>query len=166
MSRHQGTFARPAKTLAIAKPSKTPRSFDAPVSRVAAPPPELSDTSTIYSRHSSRQSGGTYSDISDDYESSYPNIDVMDQITDRMDKLWDPEPMDRIRDRQTKTCVNSGSCRKQSLTNADLESRVRKPENLTRQKPDLLVDCKERESTSKIRWSKSLEQEKIWKSQE
>lgn len=66
-------------------------------------PPEISDTSTVYS---SRRSGGTLSDISDDYESSrYPTaIDVMDELTDRMDKIWDPtKKMDKSIARQAQT---------------------------------------------------------------
>ena len=63
------------------------------MSRVALEPPELPDTSTVYSRGS----GGTFSDISDDYDSRYPtDINVMDQLSDRMEKMWDPTRMDRM----------------------------------------------------------------------
>lgn len=64
-------------------------------------PPEISDTSTVYSGRRS----GTLSDISDDYESArYPTaIDVMDELTDRMDKVSDYTKMDKAIARQAQT---------------------------------------------------------------
>lgn len=66
-------------------------------------PPELSDAGTIYSR----TSGGTYSDISgsDDYESRYNagGIDVMDELSERMNSVFDPMKMDRSIVRQAQT---------------------------------------------------------------
>lgn len=64
-------------------------------------PPELDETSTIYS--SGRRSG-TLSDISDDYESRYhPGIDVMDELSDRMNSVFDPTKMDRVIVKQAQT---------------------------------------------------------------
>lgn len=65
-------------------------------------PPELSDTSTVYS---SRRSGGTLSDVSDDYESRYQSsgIDVMDELSERMNNVFDPMKMDRSIVRQAQT---------------------------------------------------------------
>lgn len=65
-------------------------------------PPELSDAGTVYSR----TSGGTYSDISgsDEYESRYPaGIDVMDELSERMNSVFDPVKMDRSIVRQAQT---------------------------------------------------------------
>ena len=65
-------------------------------------PPELSDAGTVYSR----TSGGTYSDIggSDDYESRYPpGIDVMDELSERMNTVFDPLKMDKSIARQAQT---------------------------------------------------------------
>lgn len=102
LTRHHGSYARPQKTLPIAMPStKTPSAYSRPVSRVALEPPELSDTSTVYS---SRRSGGTLSDISDEYESRLPGgIDVMDELSERMNTVFDPMKMDRSIARQAQT---------------------------------------------------------------
>ena len=63
-------------------------------------PPELSDAGTVYSR----TSGGTYSDISDDYDSRYkPGIDVMDELSERMNTVFDPMKMDKSIVRQAQT---------------------------------------------------------------
>lgn len=64
-------------------------------------PPELSETSTVYS---SRRSGGTLSDISDEYDGRIPtDINVMDQLNERMEKLWDPTGLDKTLAGQAKT---------------------------------------------------------------
>lgn len=73
-------------------------------------PPELSDTSTISGR--SRKSGGTFSDISDDYESRLPGgIDVMDELSDRLNTVFDPIKMDRSIARQAQTWVENAPLR-------------------------------------------------------
>ena len=101
LSRHHGNYARPQKTLPITMPTKKSATYNHPVSRVAMSPPELSETSTIYS---SRRSGGTLSDISDEYESRYPpGIDVMDELSERMNSVFDPMKMDRSIARQAQT---------------------------------------------------------------
>lgn len=100
-SRHHGNYARPQKTLPITMPTKTSTTYNHPVSRVAMSPPELDETSTVYS---SRRSGGTLSDISDDYESRYHSgIDVMDELSDRMNSVFDPTKMDRSIVKQAQT---------------------------------------------------------------
>jgi len=101
LSRHHGNYARPQKTLPITMPTKNSKTYT-PQTRVALEPPEISDTSTTYSRS---RSDGTFSDISNDYESSrYPTaIDVVDELTDRMDKVWDPTKMDKSIARQAQT---------------------------------------------------------------
>src|SRR4051812_23929863 len=100
LSRHHGNFARPQKTLPIQMPAKSSSKHN-PVSRVAMSPPELSETSTVYS---SRRSGGTLSEISDDCESRYPtDINVMDQLNERMETLWNPTNMDKMIAGQAKT---------------------------------------------------------------
>jgi hypothetical protein len=102
LSRHQGNYARPQKTLPITMPTKTSTTFNSPMSKVALPPPELSETSTIHSGGSDN----VFSEISDDYGSSrYRNaIDPMDEVTSRMDKIWDPtKKMDKSIARQAQT---------------------------------------------------------------
>lgn len=101
-SRHHGNYARPQKTLPITMPTKTSTTYNLPVSRVAMSPPELDETSTIYS--SGRRSG-TLSDISDDYESSryHSGIDVMDELSERMNSVFDPTKMDRVIVKQAQT---------------------------------------------------------------
>lgn len=83
-------------------PTKTSPTYNIPVSRVAMSPPELDETSTIYS--SGRRSG-TLSDISDDYESSryHAGIDVMDELSERMNSVFDPTKMDRVIVKQAQT---------------------------------------------------------------
>lgn len=102
LSRHHGNYARPQKTLPIQMPAKpSSPTYNHPVSRVALPPPELSDASTVCSTH---RSGGTFSEISDDYESRYPtDINVMDQLNERMETLWNPTNMDKMIANQAKT---------------------------------------------------------------
>lgn len=101
LSRRHGNYARPSTTLPITMPTKTSKTYNHPVSRVAMSPPELDEVNTIYS---SRRSGGTLSDISDDYESRYPDgIDVMDELTDRMNSVFDPTKMDRSIVKQAQT---------------------------------------------------------------
>lgn len=105
----RGNYARvPQKTLPITMPTKAPASSQ-PLSRIAMSPPELSDTSTIYSR----STGGTFSDRSSYAEShssrgysarGYPSgIDVMDELSDRMNSAFDPIRMDRSMARQAQT---------------------------------------------------------------
>jgi biogenesis of lysosome-related organelles complex 1 subunit KXD1 len=75
-------------------------------------PPELSDASTTYS--GSRHSGGTYSarsssyapsHISRDYDdcNSTSGIDLVDMLSERMDRAFDPIKMDRSLARQAQT---------------------------------------------------------------
>ena len=99
LSRH-GNYARPPKSLPISPPTKTSNAYHHPLTRAAALDPELDETSTIYS---SSRSGGTFSDISgDDYASSYKRggIDVMDELSERMNTVFDPSNMDRMVARQ------------------------------------------------------------------
>lgn len=101
LSRHHGNYARPQKTQPITMPTKASTQYNYPMSRVAMSPPELSDTSTVYS---SRRSGGTLSDLSDDYDSRYPaGIDVMDELSERMNNVFDPIRMDKSIARQAQT---------------------------------------------------------------
>jgi len=119
LSRHHGNYARPQKTLPITMPTKNSKTYT-PQTRVALEPPEISDTSTTYSRS---RSDGTFSDISNDYESSrYPTaIDVVDELTDRMDKVWDPTKMDKSIARQAQTWVASNCGPNElNLTNAQI----------------------------------------------
>lgn len=102
LSRHHGNYARPQKTLPITMPTKKSTTYSHPTTRVAMSPPELSDAGTVYSR----TSGGTYSDISgsDEYESRYPpGIDVMDELSERMNTVFDPLKMDKSIARQAQT---------------------------------------------------------------
>lgn len=64
-------------------------------------PPELDDASTVYSKGG--RSGGTFSDISDDFSSRGPGIDVMDELTDGISRIWDPTKMDRLVVKQTQS---------------------------------------------------------------
>ncbi|KAK5940296.1 hypothetical protein PMZ80_007716 [Knufia obscura] len=127
LSRHHGNYARPQKTLPITMPTKTSTAYNAPVSRVAMSPPEISDTSTVYSGRRS----GTLSDISDDYESArYPTaIDVMDELTDRMDKVSDYTKMDKAIARQAQT---SGQLNSKQRELADMQAQLKARRQRTR----------------------------------
>jgi len=112
---HSGSYGTPHKTLPITMPSKAP-AYNYPVSRVAMSPPELSDTSTSYS--GSRPSGGSYSARSSNYAPSHSSgdydsygsnsgIDVVDELSSRMDRVFDPMKMDRSLAQQVQTSVIS-----------------------------------------------------------
>lgn len=82
-------------------PKSTPR-FNVPMSRVAIEPPELDDTSTIYS--GSRTSGGTFSTPSlyssgsgrdRDSRRAIAGIDIVDELTDRMNTVTNFTQMDK-----------------------------------------------------------------------
>lgn len=91
-------------------PTKAP-AYHHPVGRVGISPPDLPDSSTVYS--GSGRSGGTFSErgssyaeshSSRDYGSRYGSgIDVMDELSDRMDRAFDPITMDRSIARQAQT---------------------------------------------------------------
>lgn len=110
---HRSSHASPHKTLPITMPSKAP-AYSYPVSRVAMSPPELSDTSTIFS--GSRRSGGTFSTRSSNYEYapshngndhestySHSGVDVMDMLSERMNNVFDPMRMDKSLAKQAQT---------------------------------------------------------------
>ncbi|KAK5069815.1 hypothetical protein LTR64_008002 [Lithohypha guttulata] len=149
LTRHHGSYARPQKTLPIAMPStKTPSAYSRPVSRVALEPPELSDTSTVYS---SRRSGGTLSDISDEYESRLPGgIDVMDELSERMNTVFDPMKMDRSIARQAQT---SGELNAKQRELADLQAQMQRRIKKTRVNFDTTLSNVE-EARSDLKYSK------------
>lgn len=89
-------YYQPA-TLPLNVPSKAPAIANLyPISRVAGSPPEISDSSTA---GGSRTSGLSFSSgsASGDYESSsmYSGVDVVDVLSDRMQNVFDPTPLDR-----------------------------------------------------------------------
>ncbi|GAB1194512.1 hypothetical protein APSETT444_003758 [Aspergillus pseudonomiae] len=88
-----------APPLPINVPSKAPAPVNLyPISRVSGSPPDVSDTSTTAgSRTSAGFSYGSGS-ISGDYESSpasYSGVDVVDVLSDRMQNVFDPTPLDK-----------------------------------------------------------------------
>jgi hypothetical protein len=88
-----------APPLPINVPSKAPTSANIyPISRVSGSPPDVSDTATTAgSRTSAGFSYGSAS-ISGDYESSsasYSGVDVVDVLSDRMQNVFDPTPLDK-----------------------------------------------------------------------
>jgi len=83
----RGHYYQPASALPIAVPSKTPTSANYyPVSRVAGSPPEISDTSTT--------TGSATGDF-DSSLSSYPSVDVIEMLNDRMSNVFDPSRLDK-----------------------------------------------------------------------
>ena len=111
-SRHRphGNYAPAQKPLPITMPSK-PSGMNYPQARVAFSPVEGSDVST-YSSRGSRHSAGSYSVSSyagsqssnDDYSyQSASGVDVVDMLSERMDRAFDPIRMDRNLVKQTQT---------------------------------------------------------------
>lgn len=107
-SRYDRHSTMPTKApLPISMPSKAP-DYGYPVSRAAASPPEYSDTSSSSGRHSGRsysaRSGSSYapSHASDDYRShrDAAGVDVVDMLSERMDRAFDPIRMDKSMARQ------------------------------------------------------------------
>lgn len=100
-------YYQPA-TLPLNVPSKAPAIANLyPISRVAGSPPEISDSSTA---GGSRTSGLSFSSgsASGDYESSsmYSGVDVVDVLSDRMQNVFDPTPLDRGLAMQAQAYVN------------------------------------------------------------
>jgi biogenesis of lysosome-related organelles complex 1 subunit KXD1 len=108
-SRHYSSYATPQKILPITMPSKAP-AYHYPNSRIAASPPEMSDSSTY---GASRASGRSYSARSSDYAASQSSdydsynsqsgVDVVDMLSERMNTAFDPIRMDKSLARQTQT---------------------------------------------------------------
>ncbi|GFF43682.1 biogenesis of lysosome-related organelles complex 1 subunit KXD1 [Aspergillus udagawae] len=92
--------------LPINVPSKAPAPASLfPISRISGSPPDISDTSTTTG---SRVSGFSYGSgaLSGDYESSsasYSGIDVVEILSDRMQDVFDPTPLDRGLAKQAQT---------------------------------------------------------------
>jgi len=83
----RGHYYQPTSALPISMPSKAPTSASYyPVSRVAGSPPEVSDVSTT-----TGSSGGEFETSS----VSYPSVDVIDMLNDRMANLFDPSRLDK-----------------------------------------------------------------------
>ncbi|PLB38511.1 KxDL motif-containing protein [Aspergillus candidus] len=93
--------------LPINVPSKAPAPAGLyPVSRISGSPPDVSDTSTTTgSRTSAGFSYGSGS-VGGEYETSaasYSGIDVMDVLSDRMQNVFDPTPLDKGLAKQAQT---------------------------------------------------------------
>ena len=110
-SRHPTSYATHQRTLPISMPPGKAPIYSYPQSRVADSP-ELSDTSTSYSSRgvsagsysvrSGSSHGGSHS--GGDYESyRRPGIDVVDELTERMNSAFDPIRMDRSLAKQAQT---------------------------------------------------------------
>ena len=106
-SRHYYYSPAPAhyKTLPITMPSKYhPTTYSR---TAAASPPEFSDASTTsgsrasYSANSSSYAGS----VSNDYETSsgYGGVDVVDMLSERMERAFEPMRMDRSLATQAQT---------------------------------------------------------------
>jgi hypothetical protein len=110
ISRHPSGYATTKGTLPITMPPNRP-TYSHPVSRVAASPPEFSDTTTSYG--GSRISAGSYSakssyapsHSSSEYDSysSHPGVDVVDMLSEKMHSAFDPIRMDRSLANQAQT---------------------------------------------------------------
>jgi biogenesis of lysosome-related organelles complex 1 subunit KXD1 len=73
-------------SLPISMPSKAPTGANYfPVSRVAGSPPEVSDASTT--------TGSATGDF--DSSLSYPSVDVIEMLSDRMANVFDPSRLDK-----------------------------------------------------------------------
>ena len=113
-SRHPVSYAtHRQKTLPVTMPPGKAPAYTQPTSRVVDAP-DFSDTSSSYA--SSRGgSSGSYSvvshssyapsHVSGDYESRYSRggIDVVDELSDRMNSAFDPIRMDRSLVKQAQT---------------------------------------------------------------
>jgi biogenesis of lysosome-related organelles complex 1 subunit KXD1 len=90
---------QPTAALPINMPSKVPSTANLyPVTRVAASPPEVSDSSTTTGSRTSGFSvnSSSFGSASGDYESScVSGVDVVDMLGDRMNNAFDPMPLDR-----------------------------------------------------------------------
>lgn len=106
--RQQTVYTRPAKIMPVTLPSKSAPRYTTPVTRVAIDPPELDDSSTIYSgtRASDFSTPSLYSSRSGrDYNSraDVAGVDVMDELAERMSTVFDPIRMDRSLAKQAQT---------------------------------------------------------------
>jgi hypothetical protein len=82
----RGHYYQPTSALPISMPSKAPTSANYfPVSRVAGSPPEISDTSTT-----TGSAAGEF-----DSSASYPSVDVIEMLNDRMANVFDPTRLDK-----------------------------------------------------------------------
>ncbi|EXJ57478.1 hypothetical protein A1O7_07826 [Cladophialophora yegresii CBS 114405] len=112
-SRHPVSYGSHQKALPVTlPPSGKGPIYTQPISRVADAP-DFSDSSTSYS--SSGRSGGSFSVRSGssyagshsgtDYESHYsrPGIDVVDELSERMNSAFDPIRMDKSLAKQAQT---------------------------------------------------------------
>ena len=108
-SRHHPNGSYSHKALPITVPSKPNMNY--PQSRVALSPAEMSDSS-LYSSRGSRHSPGSYSVSSyagsassnDEYSmQSTSEVDVVDMLSERMNRAFDPIKMDTSLARQAQT---------------------------------------------------------------
>ena len=106
---HHGYPSR-HKPLPITMPTKTP-TYSLPTSRVAMSP-DYSDSSTTYSSHGSRHSAGSYSvgsyapsaSSSEDYGyDRHEGVDVVDELSNRLNSAFDGIKMDRALVQQAQT---------------------------------------------------------------
>lgn len=106
---HYAYAPAPHKALPITMPSKAPAGYY-PVSRVAMSPAEVSDASTVggsrtsasYSANSSSYAGSA-SEYDTSSSGSYPSVDVVDMLSDRMNSAFDPIRMDKALATQAQT---------------------------------------------------------------
>jgi len=83
----RGHYYQPASALPISVPSKAPTNANYyPVSRIAGSPPEISDASTT--------TGSATGDF-DSSLSSYPSVDIIEMLNDRMSNVFDPSRLDK-----------------------------------------------------------------------
>lgn len=83
----RGPYYQHASALPISVPSKAPTSANYyPVSRIAGSPPEISDASTTT---------GSATGEFDSSLSSYPSVDVIEMLSDRMANVFDPSRLDK-----------------------------------------------------------------------
>ncbi|RMZ87346.1 hypothetical protein DV736_g5427, partial [Chaetothyriales sp. CBS 134916] len=127
-SRHSQRYAVPTQALPITMPSKAP-AYDYPVSRVALSPPDYSDTASSSGRHSGRSysaHSSTYalSHASDEYYSHRDaGVDVVDMLSERMDRAFNPIRMDKSLARQAQ---DSGRLNAKERELAELEALAKR----------------------------------------
>ena len=82
-------------TLPITMPQKSSHNYYAG-SRVAMSPPEVSDYSSSRSGPSYSARSSTYAGSSSgDYDGQYSSVDAFDNLSERMNRAFDPITMDR-----------------------------------------------------------------------
>jgi hypothetical protein len=123
-SRHPVSYASHQKTLPFTMPTGKAPVYTQPISRVAEPA-EYSDTSSSYTSSRGRSAGSYSVGSRSIYESSQSGgdyvsncapggIDVVDELSERMNSAFDPIRMDRSLAKQTQTCVLFPSLRPKS----------------------------------------------------